>query len=173
MIPATDLLRLRVPLAALPDTFDRRGLWVERGASPFLERGLWTGIDDHEVLDPATGETWAGDDSWAVTWAVTTADAATRDALARCVASKLNVWPVTEFPPALPASWLRFRFDDYGDGQWMIDICFGASEHPWHYTCPAWDGFQGSDLRTLPDGARWIECAALAAVVRHVASARS
>ncbi len=173
MIPAADLLRLRVPLAALPETFDRRGLWVVRGDFGFGDRGLWTGLDDHKVLDPATGETWMGGGAWAAT----TEDASTRDRLARWAAER--VWPAQDACSTAPG-WTHA-----GAGTWVL-TWFGRGVpfrgRPYSHTarmfgstragsqvCPALADLDPDDSRPMPDGSRLVDALALTAVALHLA----
>lgn len=164
-----DMARCRVRLADLPG-FGPVGLWCFPSLrAPAEDCDLCVHYDAQSRfpyrLRLPRGEGF-------VTWpdiCVSTIHASTRDRLARWAGGRLKVWPVTSFPPALPATWLRFRFDDY-DKTWMLDLCFGTGEHPNHYNVPAWEGFAGGDLRILPDGVRWLEAAALAEIARHLGS---
>lgn len=178
-----DLSRLRLRLAELPG-FDPVGLRVTR------EDGLaGTAVGDGFVVIRAPSMAfWQSGDPWAP-WAtfVTTADASTRDRVARWVAGRLG----KDVGPSGPC-WGAVS-NGYEGGGWALLSRLGrgmsifmdpdrlplaalpplvpGGESVW-VGVPALATLDPRDDRLLPDGSRWVDAAALAEVARHVGVSR-
>lgn len=166
MIAAKEMAQLRVRLADLPG-FDPEGLRVEYES----ERILCVGLFDGAVLLDDEGPDGERLAALPEQCEVSTADARTRDALARWLAERVHTvqgqpFRVGSTAPAWAPVTAVGGFT-VSDGWSLI----AASTAYFDRGVYAPDLDSGDD-RLLPDGSRWVDAAALAAVARHVGGAR-
>lgn len=178
MIAPSELLALRVPLAAL-EGLDPLGLRpYKRGSDAVYEMvvGRWESklylsmpaLARSEVVDGADVE-------------LSTADARTRDALARWVAGRCGMQLGATAPVLrvgeLTAGGCFVELSSYiplGEGRITTRSRRWLARNPGHLFTPEealpelFVFEEGHDPRLLPDGSRWVDAAALAAVARHV-----
>lgn len=175
MIAASEMLALRVPLAAL-DGLDPLGLRpYKRGSDAVYaltvlvraaEAHIWkSDLARAEVVDVADVE-------------LSTADERTRDALARWLAERVGMSPASTAPawhigdPA-PRTWdLRWWYTEFVTFHATRPSSYRGTKVSNEHEVPALGDLNAADPRRLPDGSRWVDAAALAAVARHVGGAR-
>lgn len=160
-----DLAALRVPLASLPG-FDVVGLDLTRpvllvGAPTPWARLLWPcvrqpdgglGLWDGDVVQPIDPANWSVDLS----------DAATRDRCARYLAQRVGVGVGSTAPNWGPDTFRPRRWWLVGPDDGYIWHGDGGDED----FVRALADLDPTDDRRLSDGSRWVDAAALAAVLR-------
>jgi hypothetical protein len=159
-----DMARLRVPLAVLPG-FDPIGLFVANGADD--EGYLVLFRDETTILAHNCGTDeypwwWSLDEEPGPEVSLT--HASTRDRVARWVAGR----SVQPFPLGSTAP--EVRLTDAMDGRPLLRLV-GAGRQAAVFTSVALYGIADldpQDPRLLPDGSKWVDAAALAAVARQV-----
>lgn len=160
MIAAEEMERLRVRLADLPG-FDPVGLVVQYEGD---ERLLCVGQFDGGVLLDDEGPDGEQLAALPEQCEVSTADARTRDALARWVAGRIGR-SVGSIAPGWVMHRQRWELSTDGDD---TNTYFGVDWERPDVVVPTLGDLDPRDPRLLPDGSRWVDAAALAAVARHV-----
>ena len=157
MIAPDEIVRLRLRVAGLPG-LDVVGLFAYFLGDEEDERHL---ITDETVVElqrvfRSHGGPWQSEEDLFVS----TADARTRDALARWVAERVGLW----FGSTAPTWWAA-------ESDWWLSA--HRSDREWRKgEVPALGDLSARDHRCLADGSRWVDAAALAEVVRHLADWR-
>lgn len=154
MITPDEIVRLRLRVADLQG-FDPEGLRAyvlgeEEDERHMVVDGDGTTVLFHDIVREVPVEFVF----------VSTADARTRDALARWAAERVGLW----FGSTAPTWWAA-------ESDWWLSA--HRSDREWRRgEVPALGDLSARDHRCLPDGSRWVDAAALAEVVRHLADWR-
>ena len=187
MISEREMERLRVRLADLSG-FDPEGLWLVDAAGQHEHIVLHA--DERDVL-VHSGDSddypwwWTKDQADAPLTDpaaepyLSTADARTRDALARWVAERVRMSPASTAPawhvgdPA-PQTWnLRWWYTEFVTFHAPRPSSYKGTKVSNEHEVPALGDLDAADPRRLPDGSRWVDAAALAAVCGWCVSSKN
>lgn len=168
-LTSEEMERLRVRLADLPG-FDPVPLFAYLLGDD--EEEAWVVVGDGSTRGVKYAILWSGstrDVPLSDVW-VSTADARTRDALARWVAGRVGMSPASTAPawhvgdPA-PGTWnLRWWYTEFVTFHAPRPSSYRGTKVSSEHEVSALGGLDSADPRRLPDGSRWVDAAALAAV---------
>ena len=168
-ITTEEMERLRVRLADLPG-FDAGDEEWETASRRFARHCMRQLALNHGLDEPDDYELIAindaFDDALPEREYVSTADARTRDALARWVAERVNVSIGCTIAPGF--YWWDHDLSEGEEPAWILQSIEPEARGYHGWTRARVLGLDPTDDRLLPDGSRWVDAAALAAVVRHV-----
>lgn len=165
---------LRIAFAELPGFGDvATGLPVRIAWAGTHLRGLYLGATPGSHVGPyavLVDDGYVGIAGWDGL-SVNLADAATRDRVARWCAARLG-WPAQTSAP----TWMRtLDLDDSAgwclvgaDDRAEVFLACGDVRLPNERALPGLAALDRDDARTLPDGTRWVDAAALAVAARHL-----